>query len=317
MNTPTPARIDELIEEFELAVMQHGGSDDANRVSLISNARQAILDALAAPVQSVSAVTVTGEAFAGLLYDFAGFPTCRAEVTTLSSRHDAGPAVEAIRAFAADRQLTPYLNSSNVCNWRELLAAQLPTPAASPATGTLSALCEKWGAEDAAAQVMQPVEASPALRSDDLVLVPRDLLGAACSAIDKKRDAPNVLKKLRDITYAATPPVEVAAPVAPSEPRECLPELAHSGSCLIHEKHGRCTCGEANIYRLFITSMHIDQLKEEIAALSAAPPPELSDALEMIRDWPVNESQDWQLTSKTMVAMAKKALKLQAGGEKS
>lgn len=37
----------------------------------------------------------------------------------------------------------------------------------------------------------------------EFVLVPRDLLGAACSAIEKKRDAPEILKQLRAITFAS------------------------------------------------------------------------------------------------------------------
>jgi len=36
--------------------------------------------------------------------------------------------------------------------------------------------------------------------SDDHVSIPRDLIGAACAAIDKKRDAPNVLAELRRYT---------------------------------------------------------------------------------------------------------------------
>ena len=37
----------------------------------------------------------------------------------------------------------------------------------------------------------------------DLVLIERGLIGAACHAIDKKRDAPNLLAKLRAVTMAA------------------------------------------------------------------------------------------------------------------
>jgi hypothetical protein len=43
----------------------------------------------------------------------------------------------------------------------------------------------------------------PRLSSDDdLIAVPRSLIGAACSAIDKKRDAPKVLAKLRCYSFA-------------------------------------------------------------------------------------------------------------------
>jgi hypothetical protein len=42
----------------------------------------------------------------------------------------------------------------------------------------------------------------------DFVLIERGLLGAACSAIDKKRDAPKVLNKLRAITCAPAAPAQ-------------------------------------------------------------------------------------------------------------
>ncbi|MBR8434786.1 hypothetical protein KDW37_28895 [Burkholderia cenocepacia] len=55
-------------------------------------------------------------------------------------------------------------------------------------------------------------EAAPAIDGDgDLVLVERGLLGAACRAIDKKRDAPKVLEKLRAITSAPKQPEPTAA----------------------------------------------------------------------------------------------------------
>jgi hypothetical protein len=44
-----------------------------------------------------------------------------------------------------------------------------------------------------------PAQASP---PDGFVLAPIDLIGAACSAIDKKRDAPEILAKLREIIFA-------------------------------------------------------------------------------------------------------------------
>ena len=48
---PTPTH-EALVETLELAVLQHGGSDNADRCSIISGARKAVLDALAAPVLS-------------------------------------------------------------------------------------------------------------------------------------------------------------------------------------------------------------------------------------------------------------------------
>lgn len=47
---------------------------------------------------------------------------------------------------------------------------------------------------------------------NDLVLVERAILGAACYAISKKKDAPEVLAKLRAITFAKEP----AQPVLPN-----------------------------------------------------------------------------------------------------
>jgi hypothetical protein len=54
-----------------------------------------------------------------------------------------------------------------------------------------------------------------AVSDDDLVLVSRDLLGAACSAIDKKRDAPATLAALRAITFAPLDKGD-SKPVVPS-----------------------------------------------------------------------------------------------------
>ncbi|PXW23369.1 hypothetical protein [Paraburkholderia caballeronis] len=52
-------------------------------------------------------------------------------------------------------------------------------------------------------------------KDDDFVLVERSLLGAACSAIDKKRDAPVVLAKLRQVAMShAAPSPTVAADAA-------------------------------------------------------------------------------------------------------
>ena len=68
----------------------------------------------------------------------------------------------------------------------------------------VGAAAEDYPTEDARAALARSdagVEAGVAAASeDDLLLVPRGLLGAACSAIDKKRDAPNLLAKLRTIT---------------------------------------------------------------------------------------------------------------------
>lgn len=48
-------------------------------------------------------------------------------------------------------------------------------------------------------------QAVPTICDDDSVLVPRGLIGAACYAIDKKADAPEVLKNLRSYRFVAAP----------------------------------------------------------------------------------------------------------------
>lgn len=57
-----------------------------------------------------------------------------------------------------------------------------------------------WATRELRAMIdAAPIPQQPAAE-DDLVLVERGLLGAACSAIDKKRDAPKVVEALRKIT---------------------------------------------------------------------------------------------------------------------
>lgn len=52
---------------------------------------------------------------------------------------------------------------------------------------------------------VQPSQARGLATVDNMILVPRDLIGAACSAIDKKREAPVILEKLRSYTMDAQP----------------------------------------------------------------------------------------------------------------
>ena len=49
----------------------------------------------------------------------------------------------------------------------------------------------------------------------DVILVPRGLLGAACSSIDKQRPAPKVLEALRYYTMNAQQAPDVPAPAVP------------------------------------------------------------------------------------------------------
>lgn len=76
---------------------------------------------------------------------------------------------------------------------------------------TCAELMEQLAKSIAAAEQAQ--QAEPVARDDDMVLIPRGLVGAACSAIDKKRDAQKVLALLRDVAMskAAQPPA-VAVP---------------------------------------------------------------------------------------------------------
>jgi hypothetical protein len=47
-----------------------------------------------------------------------------------------------------------------------------------------------------------PKESMVPIKDDDFILVPRGILGAACSAIYKRRDAPVLLSKLRELSMS-------------------------------------------------------------------------------------------------------------------
>ena len=66
--------------------------------------------------QQAAPEQATDEIIAGALFDFMGMLTTRDEVLTLSGHHEAGPAVEAIEAFAKLRGLN--LAEANVAGWR-------------------------------------------------------------------------------------------------------------------------------------------------------------------------------------------------------
>lgn len=65
--------------------------------------------------------------------------------------------------------------------------------------------------------------------ADDLVLVPRDLIGAACSAIDKKRDAPKLLERLRRYTFGdlSQAMCDDYAPMLDDEGRQMVGAMHH------------------------------------------------------------------------------------------
>lgn len=64
--------------------------------------------------------------------------------------------------------------------------------------------CAAWQAAKAQAvpESVTPKESMIPVKDDDFVLVPRGILGAACSAIYKKRDAPILLSKLRELSMS-------------------------------------------------------------------------------------------------------------------
>jgi hypothetical protein len=65
---------------------------------------------------------------AGALFDLMGYLTCRDERLTLSARDEAGPAVEALTAWAKLRGLS--LDDARVQDWRAALAARSGQPVA-------------------------------------------------------------------------------------------------------------------------------------------------------------------------------------------
>lgn len=70
-----------------------------------------------------------------------------------------------------------------------------------------------------AASPAAPAQSGEPVNDGDLVLVERGLLGSACSAIDKKRDAPKTLKRLREVIYAPRAPSAVMPPEALDDDR--------------------------------------------------------------------------------------------------
>lgn len=86
----------------------------------------------------------------------------------------------------------------------------------------------------AALESLAPAQQEPV--SDDLVLVPRGLIGAACAAIDKKREAPRTLAQLRRYTIGGLSSPQPAQPSVPVEALKSLiredgfAECAHNGS---------------------------------------------------------------------------------------
>ena len=130
-------------------------------------------------------------------------------------------------------------------NGAESNMAQQPAPSAAAHVG--DSLFESWFSEynpahrgtkqqmrDAYAAGMGDPKAQPSLTPQadsqpgdkDLVAVPRDLIGAACSAIDKKRDGARTLAELRRYTVGDLSAAITSAPQADSQP---APEYVGNG----------------------------------------------------------------------------------------
>ena len=65
---------------------------------------------------------------------------------------------------------------------------------------------------------MSDTQKQPAEPVDDPVTVPRGLLGAACAAIERKRDAPKTLAELRRYTVG-----DLSASPPPAQPTQAEP----------------------------------------------------------------------------------------------
>jgi len=95
-----------------------------------------------------------------------------------------------------------YADSAAIAAMQSVLAA---TPQAPADAARAEPLNVKWMTRAEFEQQWPMTDAGehPAhTKDDDLVLVERGLLGAACAAIDKKRDAPVVLARLREVTMS-------------------------------------------------------------------------------------------------------------------
>lgn len=91
-------------------------------------------------------------------------------------------------------------------------------------------------------------------RGDDMVLVPRGLIGAACSAIDKQRDAPKVLEQLRRYTFGDLSQAPSAA--EKSEPDHAAPRSADK--LLSYEQY--VEIGQRNK----LSSAHVESVHKDI-----------------------------------------------------
>ena len=98
--------------------------------------------------------------------------------------------------------------------------------------------------EDMVATINEALSVQPAEPVDDPVTVPRGLLGAACAAIERKRDAPKTLAELRRYTVgdlsAAPPPAKPMTTDTPKQPdalRQAEP-LSNDDIWLLPEMRG-------------------------------------------------------------------------------
>ena len=170
-----------------------------------------------------------------------------------------------------------------------------PTPNAAPVTreqymlmgpAALIRLAEQQAARIAeleAALAQQVPEPQPAALpadpeyTEDLVTIPRGLIGAACSAIDHKRDAPKLPEKLRRYTVGdlSRQPAQQVPAVPGWQPIETAP--IHEQVLLWGAKGARSFIGKWRDYNIY-NSPHITHWSPIPAAPLLTPPaPQVRD----------------------------------------
>lgn len=98
---------------------------------------------------------------------------------------------------------------------------------------------------------------APIFGDEDHVSIPRGLIGAACSAIDKKRDAPRLLAELRRYTFGDLfRPAQTEQQRPTAYPHEAMDKLAAdryrvgaAGAGTLHGFAVRAGDGEQELYR--------------------------------------------------------------------
>ena len=335
MNTPTLAHV-ALVEAHFSAVFHYAtDSDDGSAYARVETVRQAIYDALAQPALAAPVPSEDGTDFVDewrrLALQFDGH-RMQALGHLKSILHD--PEIDRTAAIAFVSG--PPLSGEEVLAQRiAALAAQQPTPAASPDSDSLreavltawaqyekmgevcpfegqpmiyaSTLEDLFAIASQSAQVMQPVEASPAhaltkkfhmaIRLADDVGRSR---GSNSYAINKRAVSRLVDIEIEiegDIKAAFAPTVEVAAPVAPTSAAEIMLE------------HGMKDV-PTGCKQVWFTRKEVEQITK--AALSAAQPGPTLIPLEidmMIDDLPTLYGVTGNIANSNMVYLSRYRLR--------